>query len=51
VNDTAPSDELIGGVDFGRNITITSGEDTKTLGYTTFNEVDGLVVVGLNVIT
>jgi len=51
VNDTAPNDELIGGVDFGRNITIASGENTETLGYTAFNEVDGLIVIGVNVIT
>lgn len=51
VNDTAPSDELIGGVDFGRNITIASGENTETLGYTAFNETDGLIVLGATVIS
>jgi len=51
MNDTAPSDELIGGADFGRTVTITAGENTETLGYTAFNETDGLIVLGVNVIT
>lgn len=50
-NDTAPNDELIGGVDFGRTITIVSGENTKTLGYTQFDEVNGLIVLAVDVIT
>lgn len=51
VNDTAPNDELIGGVDFDRTIPIASGDNTKTLGYTQFNEITGLIVFGAQVIT
>lgn len=51
LNDTAPSDELIGGADFGRTITIASGENTETLGYTALDEINGLIVLGVNVIT
>lgn len=50
LNDSAPADELIGGVDFGRTITIAAGDNTRTLNYTRFNEVDGLIVIGVNVI-
>ena len=50
VNDTAPNDELIGGVDFGRTIPIASGDNTKTLGYTQFNEIAGLIIFGAGVI-
>lgn len=46
LNDTAPSDELIGGIDFGRNITIASGESTETLGYSKFDELDGQIIIG-----
>lgn len=45
VNDSAPSDELICAFDFGRNVTIASGESTKTLLYTAWNEVDGIIVL------
>jgi hypothetical protein len=45
-NDTSPADELIGGIDFGRNVTIASGESTKTLGYTNFDQVDGIIIFG-----
>ena len=46
LNDTAPSDELIGGTAFGRNITIASGESTETLGYSKFDELDGQIIIG-----
>lgn len=46
MNDTAPSDELVGGIDFGRNITIASGETTESLGYSAFDEIDGMIIVG-----
>lgn len=46
MNDTAPSDELVGFIDFGRTITIASGESTETLGYTVFDQTDGLIVMG-----
>lgn len=46
LNETAPSDELVGGVDFGRSITIASGESTETLGYSSFDEVNGMVILG-----
>jgi hypothetical protein len=50
LNDTAPADELIGGVDFGRTVTIATGENTETLGYTAFNETDGLIIIGASVV-
>lgn len=46
MNETAPSDELVGGIDFGRNITIASGETTESLGYSKFDEIDGMVIIG-----
>ncbi len=46
MNETAPSDELVGGIDYGRNITIVSGENTETLGYTAFDEIDGMIILG-----
>ena len=51
VNDTAPNDEIIGGADFGRTVTIVSGENTETLGYTSFDETNGLIVLGVNAIS
>lgn len=51
LNDTAPSDELIGGVDYGRTLTVIAGESTKTLGYTKLNEISGTIILGGNVIT
>jgi hypothetical protein len=51
VNDTAPSDELVGGIDYGRTVTITASENTETLGYTAFDETNGVIVLGVNVIS
>jgi hypothetical protein len=46
LNDSAPSDELVGGVDFGRTVAITSGQSTKSLGYTSLDQIDGTVILG-----
>jgi len=49
-NDSAPNDELIGGIDFGRSIPIAASENTKTLNYTSFDEVNGLIIFGVDAV-